>query len=353
MLLKIGELARRTGLTVRTLHHYDAIGLLCPSARSDSGYRLYNRQDIARLHRIQALRRLDLALSDIASLLEGGSTDLQTVIEQQIALLDLQARRTIALRDRLKGLLEHVAGNVEPDLSDWLVTLEMMSMYDKYFTRDELATLRVLRDTADKDVTSQSKPLIAQIRSLMDRKVPPESSEAQSLSRAWMALVHERMGGDARLIRKLDAMHRNESAVQALTGVDGAMIDYMATASIARRLTVYRTYIGDKELPQLFEKFSTCRRSWLEAAAEVRDMVDKGVDPRSAAAQKLCAHWIALATTVWGDDPDVHEKIRLAHEKEPSLLIGTGVNKEVIAFLTSGIEHLLERQKTKTGTSHA
>ena len=56
MLLKVGELAKKSGLTVRTLHHYDAIGLLTPSARADNGYRLYNRDDIARLHRIQALR---------------------------------------------------------------------------------------------------------------------------------------------------------------------------------------------------------------------------------------------------------------------------------------------------------
>ncbi|MBI3283816.1 MAG: MerR family DNA-binding transcriptional regulator, partial [Burkholderiales bacterium] len=48
MLLKIGELASRSGLTVRTLHHYDQIGLLKPSARSEADYRLYDRADIAR-----------------------------------------------------------------------------------------------------------------------------------------------------------------------------------------------------------------------------------------------------------------------------------------------------------------
>lgn len=57
MLLKIGELAKRTGLTVRTLHHYDAIDLLSPSARTDAGYRLYNQNDVARLHQIQAMRQ--------------------------------------------------------------------------------------------------------------------------------------------------------------------------------------------------------------------------------------------------------------------------------------------------------
>lgn len=352
MLLKIGELAKRTGLTVRTLHHYDAIKLLCPSGRSDSGYRLYDRQDIERLHRIQALRRLDLSLADIASLLEGDSTDLQTVIEQQIALLDLQARRTIALRDRLQGLLKHVAGNVEPDLSDWLVTLEMMSMYDKYFTRDELATLRVLRDAANKEVTSQSKALIVKIRSLMDRNVPPDSAEVQALSLPWMALVHERMGGDPRLIRKLDAMHRNESAVQALSGVDGTMIDYMATASMTYRMGIYRKYLGDIPVQPSLEQFAKCRPRWLELSAELRDMLDQGIDPRGPAGQRLCAEWLAVSCAVWGDDPAVHEKIRLAHEREPHLLIGTGVGKEMIAFLEEGIGHLVAQQQRRTGTSN-
>jgi MerR family transcriptional regulator, thiopeptide resistance regulator len=69
MLLKVGELAKRAGLTVRALHHYDDIGLLRPSARSDAGYRLYDRNDIARLHQIQALRRFGVALSDIGAFL--------------------------------------------------------------------------------------------------------------------------------------------------------------------------------------------------------------------------------------------------------------------------------------------
>ena len=76
MLLKVGELARHTGLTVRTLHHYDEIGLLKPSGRSGSGYRLYSQADVQRLHGIQSLRHLGLALSDIAGVLDGEVTSL-------------------------------------------------------------------------------------------------------------------------------------------------------------------------------------------------------------------------------------------------------------------------------------
>ena len=75
MLLRVGELARRAGLTVRTLHHYDEIGLLQPSGRSASGYRLYSQADVQRLHAIQTLRHLGLALADIAGLLADGGVN--------------------------------------------------------------------------------------------------------------------------------------------------------------------------------------------------------------------------------------------------------------------------------------
>ncbi len=90
MLLKVGELARRSGITIRTLHYYHSIGLLVPSARSDAGYRLYNREDITRLHHIQALRRMGVTLAEIDSILAHSGLALPAVIEQQIAMLDRQ-----------------------------------------------------------------------------------------------------------------------------------------------------------------------------------------------------------------------------------------------------------------------
>ena len=90
MLLKVGDLARRTGLTVRTLHHYDEVGLLKPSGRSDAGYRLYSQADVQRLHGIQTMRQMGLALSDIAELLAGDGVAPERIIGQQIRALDQQ-----------------------------------------------------------------------------------------------------------------------------------------------------------------------------------------------------------------------------------------------------------------------
>src|SRR5579875_1270542 len=88
MLLKVGELAKHAGLTVRTLHHYDTIGLLRPAARSQAGYRLYDRADVARLHGIQALRRMGLSLSDIADLLDNETASPPAIIARQPAALE-------------------------------------------------------------------------------------------------------------------------------------------------------------------------------------------------------------------------------------------------------------------------
>ena len=156
MLLKIGELAKRTGLTVRALHHYDAIGLLSPSARSDAGYRLYNEADIARLHRILALRRFGLALADIGTTLTRADLSLATVVARQIGLLTEQIQQAKALRSRLFQLQGQLADGQEPDLADWLTTLEHMTMYDKYFSQEELTQLPIYTQADDHRVDGRA-----------------------------------------------------------------------------------------------------------------------------------------------------------------------------------------------------
>ena len=128
MLLKVGDLAKRCGLTVRMLHHYDSIGLLVPSARSDSGYRLYDKADIARLHQIQALRRFGMSLADIGAFLANPDVPLTTIMERQIAMLDQQITQASVLRDRLTRLHDQLVRKEEPELAEWLTTLEWMTM---------------------------------------------------------------------------------------------------------------------------------------------------------------------------------------------------------------------------------
>jgi len=72
--LTVGQVAQRFGVSVRTLHHYDEVGLLTPSDRSEAGYRRYTRLDLDRLAQIVVYRRLGFALADVAELLRDGAT---------------------------------------------------------------------------------------------------------------------------------------------------------------------------------------------------------------------------------------------------------------------------------------
>ena len=88
--LKVGELARRTGLSVRTLHHYDEIGLLSPARRTATGHRLYGRVEIQRLQQIRSLRQLGFSLEEIRECLDGRRYTLERVVDLHVAVLDEQ-----------------------------------------------------------------------------------------------------------------------------------------------------------------------------------------------------------------------------------------------------------------------
>jgi DNA-binding transcriptional MerR regulator len=101
---KVGELAKLTGLTIRTLRYYDQINLFSPSGFSGSGHRLYNEADISRLHQILALKELNLSLEEIKSVLFGQNYNPIEVVSQQIKRI----HDNIAIQQKLLGELEYV-----------------------------------------------------------------------------------------------------------------------------------------------------------------------------------------------------------------------------------------------------
>src|SRR3712207_1856468 len=105
---KVGELARQTGLSVRTLHYYDEIGLLSPSQRTDSGHRLYTAGDVVRLQRIKSLQHLGFTLREVQACLDRPDFPQQRVIQLHLS----QLRERIELQRRLCDLLERVAARL-------------------------------------------------------------------------------------------------------------------------------------------------------------------------------------------------------------------------------------------------
>lgn len=91
--LTVGRVADLVGVSVRTLHHWDAIGLVRPSGRSWSGYRLYDGEDVARIHRVLVYRELGLALAQIGEILDDPSVDPREHLRRQKDLLEERIRR--------------------------------------------------------------------------------------------------------------------------------------------------------------------------------------------------------------------------------------------------------------------
>ncbi|MBB1174713.1 MerR family DNA-binding protein, partial [Klebsiella pneumoniae] len=170
-----------------------------------AGYRLYNRADITRLHHIQALRRMGVSLAEVGAILARSGLALPAVIEQQIAMLDQQLAQIAALRGRLQYLHALLSAGHEPELNDWLTTLELMTMYDKYFTADELAQLPFYQ--ADPTRNQEWAALVSSVGQLMAEGVEPQAPQAQALARRWMLMLERDTAGNPAFLTRLNAMH--------------------------------------------------------------------------------------------------------------------------------------------------
>ncbi|PZE21561.1 MerR family transcriptional regulator [Paenibacillus xerothermodurans] len=136
---KVGDLAKLTGLTVRTLRFYDQIGLFSPSGHSDSGHRLYNEADIKQLHQILSLKDLGLSLEEIQLVLKGDTYTPSDIVNIQIE----RVRTNILTQQKLLAALERVAERMNqqepPSVDEFISLLETMKMsHEKYIIEHRL-----------------------------------------------------------------------------------------------------------------------------------------------------------------------------------------------------------------------
>ncbi len=235
--LAVGALAKASGLSVRTLHHYDAIGLLVPHDRGPSGRRSYSAADVARLYRILALRRLRLGLSEIAGVLDG-RPDLLVAVREHLAEVDRSLAQTAALRARLAALVERLERDPSPTLDDFLTTIEEMTMIERYYSVERLAELAERREQLGADGLRRAEgdwaALIADVRAERERGTAPTDARMRPLAERWRALIEQFTGGDPGVRDSLARMYEQEGPERASRGsVDGETMDYVARALAA------------------------------------------------------------------------------------------------------------------------
>ncbi len=184
--LKVGELARRTGLTIRTLHHYDEIGLLQPLLHSEAGHRLYTASDVARLQQVISLRQLGFSLDEVRDCLSRPSFSPLEVIRLHLARLREQIELQGRLCERLEAIAAHLGTAEEVSADEFLQTIEVITMMEKLYTPEQIKQFpEVAKQMGPEEIRAVEEAwtaLLSEVRA--NRDLDPASPQARALARA-------------------------------------------------------------------------------------------------------------------------------------------------------------------------
>ena len=214
-LYRAQEFAELAGVTVRTLHHYDRLGLLKPSYRSEAGYRLYSQRDLARLEQIVVLKFLGLPLKSIGPLLKAELSSLPEVLQAQQDVLSekrLELDRTIEAVSAARSALR-VA--LEPDwtlITQIIRRIGMQNETDwtsRYFSEEAKAKVEERKSLWSPElqerVTREWNELFRDVEAALGED--PSGPVAQALASRWRGLLSEFTGGNAEIHKGLNKMY--------------------------------------------------------------------------------------------------------------------------------------------------
>lgn len=202
---RASEFAQMAGVTVRTLHHYDRLGLLKPR-RNGSGYRLYRDSDLERLEQIVALKFLGMPLKDIRALLDSTAPCLPDALRMQRSALE-EKRRLLDQAIAAIGEAEAAVAKGTPAgpavLKKIIEVIEMQQNNDWTKYANEAARQKLSARQGEwspelqERVSRQWSELIAEVQAAMDAGEQPSTPKARALGARWKALLEEFTQGDA------------------------------------------------------------------------------------------------------------------------------------------------------------
>jgi len=202
------EFAKEAGVTVRTLHVYDRLGLLPPAARTDSGYRLYGEAQLERLEQILALRFVGFRLEHIKELLQGPKWPLVVALRMQREIVAQQRRKLDAAMQAIEQAESTLAADDSADrwkmLRNIIEALKVendWSWTQNYYNEAAQEKLAQLRSRTPKEVIEQGQrdwaALIAEVEEAAAQNEDPASERAHALAARWRDLIGQFTRGDA------------------------------------------------------------------------------------------------------------------------------------------------------------
>ncbi|UPU01227.1 MerR family transcriptional regulator [Bradyrhizobium barranii subsp. apii] len=217
---RIGELAEATGVTVRTLHHYEHTGLLAASERTDGGHRMYDRESVQRVHQIRALRELGFSLFEIGKAMER-TTSLTDLMRKHLERIELQVARATLLRDRLRNMTTD--SEIQVSVDELPATLDAMSRVETR-CQPSRCTCKLAADHEER-----WRRIRDELRECMDRAEHPCGERAKAVAIAARSLIGEIAGADSRVSTILKVLARL-SVPRTLAGWDPHLMQYLDLA---------------------------------------------------------------------------------------------------------------------------
>ncbi|HEY5341941.1 MAG TPA: MerR family transcriptional regulator [Candidatus Aquilonibacter sp.] len=215
------EFATLAGVTVRTLHLYDRIGLLQPSERSDTGYRLYQDADLERLEQILALRFVGFSLERIKALLGGPLLPLADALALQREIVTQEQRRLDHVISALDNAIA-VAGT-DDGQARWRAIRTVIEAYtmqndwswtEKYYSPEALAKVEEGRRSTPPEVVEQGQrdwaQLIADVEAAAGKE-DPKGARGAELAKRWSDLIGQFTKGDSQVRDGLNEIYNDQS----------------------------------------------------------------------------------------------------------------------------------------------
>lgn len=219
--MTVGEIAKKMDVTVRTLQYYDKEGLLCPSAVSEGGRRLYTDKDIIRLHEILSLKRLGFSLDDIKNRLIplDSPAEIAQVLTEQAADVKQKIKSLSESLRELELLREEVLQMQSVDFkkyADIIVNLQMKNDFYWLIKHFDDRTLDHIRRRFDKDSGTAFINAFMQLQNeairLQNADVPADSDEGQNFAKTYWNMITDFTGGDMSMLPKLIELGKFQNA---------------------------------------------------------------------------------------------------------------------------------------------
>lgn len=235
---KVGDIAKRTGITVRTLHHYDRIGLFSPSRVTEAGHRLYTEADVGKLLQIIRLKQLGFRLDEIKSMFGSPDYSVREMLELQMTRLTEEIRMLTELRGQVEDIdrLLQSGGNVSGERL--MLAIHLLKMAEsRHFRAEQSEEMKRQFKSVDEwelnARNAEGASLLADFRRLYEQGRSTEDPEVQMLAEAWKRGIMSWVHADEAFVESAEQYYADHPDDALAYGMNGELYQFIKQAVAA------------------------------------------------------------------------------------------------------------------------